>query len=149
MASTETFKKLTVGSVMHVGIIECEPQATLEDAARLMAEEDTHSVVVDRLAPGSHNDEKRGWGIVSDVDLMRAIGAGGLKTEASQAAANEIVTIGIHEGLEHAAHVMAEHECSHLVVTAADSQRPIGIISSLDVVRGFAWGWRPAAHPID
>jgi CBS domain-containing protein len=118
MASTETFKRLTVDSVMHVGIIECEPQATLEDAARLMAEEGTHSVVVYRLAPGSHNDEERGWGIVSDVDLMRAVGAGGLRTKASEAAANEIVTIGIHESLERAAQVMAEHECSHLIVTA-------------------------------
>jgi hypothetical protein len=34
MPATEASKRLTVGSVMHMGIIECEPQAPLEDVAR-------------------------------------------------------------------------------------------------------------------
>ena len=149
MPVTETSKRLTVGSVMHMGIIECEPQTPLEDVARLMAEEDTHSVAVHGLSPGSPGEEQHGWGLVSDIDLMRAIGAEGLNGEASRAAAGEIVTIGVHESLERAAQLMGEHECSHLVVTATDTQLPTGIISSLDVIRGLVWGWRPTAHAVD
>ena len=149
MPATETSKRLTVGSVMHMGIIECEPQTPLEDVARLMAEEDTHSVAVHGLDPGSSGEEQRGWGLVSDVDLMRALSAKGLNSEASRAATGEIVTIGVHESLERAAQLMGEHQCSHLVVTAGDPQRPTGIISSLDVIRGLVWGWRPTAHAID
>lgn len=147
MLSRETAKRLTVGSVTHVGMIECESHATLGEVARLMADEDTHSVLVERKAGASSAGEPA-WGIVSDIDLMRAIGAGALEGEASQAA-SEVVTVGINESLEGAARLMAEHECSHLVVTAGDPKRPVGVISSLDVVRGFAWGWRPTARAID
>ena len=149
MPSTETSKRLTVGSVMHTGIIECEPQTPLEDVARLMAEEDTHSVAVHGLDPGVLGEEQRRWGLVTDVDLMRALGAEGLKSEASRAATGEVVTIGLHESLERAAQLMSEHECSHLVVTATDTQLPIGVISSLDVIRGLVWGWRPTARAVD
>ena len=149
MPAAETFKRLTVGSVMHPGIIECEPQTPLEDVARLMAEEDTHSVAVHGLAPGAPGEEQRKWGLVSDIDLMRAIGAKRLDGEASRAATGQVVTIGVHESLERAAQLMGEHECSHLVVTATDTQLPSGIISSLDVIRGLAWGWRPSDHALD
>jgi CBS domain-containing protein len=149
MPATETYKRLTVGSVMHMGIIECGPQTPLEDLARLIAEEDTHSVAVHGLPAGEPGEEQRGWGLVSDVDLMRALAANGLNSEASRAATGEIVTIGLHESLEHAAQLMGEHECSHLVVTATDTQLPIGVISSLDVIRGLVWGWRPTAHSVD
>jgi CBS domain-containing protein len=114
-----------------------------------MAEEDTHGVAVHGLGPGSPGEEQRGWGLVSDVDLMRAIGAKGLNSEASRAATGEIVTPGVHESLERAAQLMGEHECSHLVVTATDTQLPIGIISSLAVIRGLVWGWGPTAHAVD
>ncbi len=148
MPGTETFKRLTVDSVMHMGIIECKPQTPLEDVARLMAEEDTHSVAVHGLTPGAAGQEQHGWGLISDLDLMRAIGASGLNSEA-RAATGEIVTIGVHESLERAARLMGEHACSHLVVTAADTELPIGIISSLDVIRGLVWGWRPTARAVN
>ncbi len=139
MSSPETYERLTVGSVMHHGVIQCEPQAPLEEVARLMAEEDTHSVVV---GPASSPDV-RAWRLISDVDLMRALGNGRLSGEAFGAAASEMVTIASRERLERAAQMMGEHECSHLLVTAADSERPVGVISSLDVIRGLVWGWRP------
>jgi predicted transcriptional regulator len=109
-----------------------------------MAEEDTHSVLV-RGLPSSSPDA-RSWRLISDVDLMRALGKNGLNGDASEAAATEIVTIACHERLERAAQVMAEHECSHLLVTAADSELPPGVISSLDVIRGLVWGWRPTSN---
>jgi len=147
MTSAETFEQLTVGSVMHVGVIECEPETPLAEVARLMAEEHTHSVVVCGLAAVSRDG--RAWALLSDVDLMRAFAADGASGVAFQAAASEIVTIGVHEPLARAAQVMGEHGCSHLVATAADSGLPAGVVSSLDVIRGLAWGWRPTARAVD
>jgi hypothetical protein len=37
---------------------------------------------------------------------------------------------------------MGEHDCSHLIVLAPDSEQPLGVISSLDVARGLVWGRR-------
>jgi predicted transcriptional regulator len=51
MPASATSMRLTVGSVMHMGILECEPQTPLEDVARLMAQGDTHSVAVHGLTP--------------------------------------------------------------------------------------------------
>jgi CBS domain-containing protein len=53
-----------VRGAMQLGLFECTPDAELRSVARLMAEKTIHCVVVagDR------------WGIVSDLDLMRALG---------------------------------------------------------------------------
>jgi CBS domain-containing protein len=98
MASTDTSTRLTVGSVMHREILECAGQAPLEEVARLMAEENTHSVVVHDPAQLS-SAEQRVWALVTDMDLMRALEAGGLSGAASEAATGEIVTVGVHETL--------------------------------------------------
>ena len=39
---------------------------------------------------------------------------------------------------------LAEHECSHLIVTDPDSGRPLAVVSSLDVARALVWGVRPS-----
>lgn len=127
----------TVDSVMHRGVIDCAPQATLGDVAELMVANSVHCVVVDGLARGPHRSEQLVWGIVSDVDLMRAAGAGGLGEEAGQSAATEIVTVESDADVEQAARIMGEHECSHLIVTSPEG-RPLGVISSLDVARALA-----------
>jgi CBS domain-containing protein len=133
---------IAVGAAMHRGVINCPPQTPLGDVAALMAEHGVHCVVVDGLAQGPHHDERLVWGIVSDVDLMRAAGSGRLHAEAGEAAASEIVTIGPEEDIECAAQIMGEHDCSHLIVVLPDSGQPLGVISSLDVARALAWGSR-------
>jgi CBS domain-containing protein len=77
------------------------------------------------------------WGIVSDLDLMRAASARRVDAEAGEAAASEIVTINPDEDVERAAQIMGEHDCSHLIVTSPDGVEPLGVISSLDVARAL------------
>jgi len=138
------FSELPVVDVMNDGIIDCQPQTPLHEVASLMAENNMHCVVVDGLARGPHHTERLVWGVISDVDLMRAVARGGMDGEAGEIAATEIVTVNRGEEVQRAAQLMAEHECSHLIVTDPDTGSPVGIVSSLDVARALVWGVRPA-----
>ncbi len=145
MALPSNFSELAISEVMHDEIIGCPPQTPLREVASLMAEHNVHCVVVDGLARAPHNTERLIWGLVSDVDLMRAEGAGRLEDEAGEIAATEIVTVNPSEDIQRAAQVMGEHDCSHLIVTDRDSGRPIGVVSSIDVARALVWGPRPSS----
>jgi CBS domain-containing protein len=128
---------------MHSGVIDCPPQTPLRDVVAMMAEARVHCVVVDGLASGPRHTERLVWGAITDLELMRAASAGELDQQAGKLAATEIVTINPHDHIHQAAQVMSEHECSHLIVIDPDSDRPIGVVSTLDIVRGLSWGPRP------
>lgn len=133
------FSRATVADVMHVGVIGCPPDADVETIAQAMAAHRIHAVVVEGIvtdAVGEHFV----WGIVSDLDLLRARRGGETDATASQLAATEIVTVTPAEPLERAAQVMVEHEVNHLVVVSAGSARPLGVISALDIAHAIAWG---------
>ena len=146
MTTERTVRELTVASVMSLGLVECEPDATLGEVARVMAGAGTHSVLVARTAD---TPEPLMWGLITDVDVMGAYAAGRLDEDAAQAAAGEIVTVAPGESLRDAARMMSEHACSHLVVADEQTRRPVGVLSSLDVIRGLAWGRRPRARATD
>jgi CBS domain-containing protein len=123
----------SAGEAMHRGVINTTPQAPMTEIAATMARERVHCVVVEGLARDSDQQERLVWGIVSDLDLIKALHAGENDLTAGQIAATEIVTVGDCDGLEQVAQLMAEHECNHLVVVAEESGEPVGVISSLDV----------------
>lgn len=134
------FEPLRVGQAQHVGIVDCPPQTSVLEVARLMADHGVHCVVVDGLARDSHGGERLVWGVVSDKDLMSAVADGRLEQQAGQLAATEPVSVAPGDDLQRAAQLMAEHDCSHLVVADESSCRPVGVISTLDVARALAWG---------
>ena len=119
----------TVGEVMTPGVLTCLPVTPLRDVARMMARHRVHAIVVfgtdDRLRP---------WGVVSDLDLVGAVGT---SANAGSVAASPIVTVTPELALEHAATLMAENETTHLLVVS-DMGLPVGVISSLDVARALA-----------
>jgi len=121
-----------VSAVMHSGVIDLPPQATIQEAAAEMAAHRVHCVVVEGLARGRDRQETLVWGILSDLDLMKAIASERFDAEAGDLAATEIVTVEESETIERAAQLMADHDCTHLVVVAP-SGAPVGVISSLDV----------------
>ncbi|HET9287516.1 MAG TPA: CBS domain-containing protein [Gaiella sp.] len=125
-----------VSEAMHPGVITCHPGATLRDVARMMANVGIHAVVV----WGDEEDDSEGvWGIVSDLDLVTAAARGEqLAGPAVGAARTEVVTVRGRASLLHAAHLMEQHGVTHLVVLADDRDRPIGILSTLDVARALA-----------
>jgi CBS domain-containing protein len=131
------FEEVRAGDVMHPGVVFCLPQASLATVARIMAERRVHSVVVSDLdTPVS----KRNWGVVSDVDLLRAAAEGIEGQTAGQVAKTELRTIAVDETLPQAARIMAEHGVTHLIVVDADGSRAVGVLSSLDLAMALATG---------
>lgn len=138
--TSSTAPAVAVGAVMHHGVINIPPQSTLEEAAGEMAHHRVHCVVVEGLARGANSRERLVWGLLTDLDLMRAVAAGRLDVSAGELAASEIVTVDPADSIEHVAQLMAEHDSTHLVVVPPDTDRPTGVISSLDVAGALARG---------
>ena len=129
--------RVTASAVMHHGVITCPPQSPLGEVAARMAHHCVHCVVVHGLAAGPHGSERLVWGIVSDLDLMRAAAAGEMDAQAGAIAATEVVTVTPDDDLAKVAQLMSEHESSHLVVVSP-AGAPVGVVSSLDVAGGLA-----------
>jgi CBS domain-containing protein len=120
-----------VRDAMQLGLFHCEP----DDDAGTMAEQSIHSVVVAGIVRRDHAGDHLAWGIVSDLDLMRALRPGAVEATAAEVAGTEIVTVSPLESLEQAVQLMDEHETAHLVVVSPDTGRPVGMLSTLDVAR--------------
>lgn len=128
------FEDASVVDAMRIGIINCHPTASLRDVARIMATYRIHSVVVNEMEGG------RPLGVISDVDLAVAAARGLHQSTAAELVPAEPVTVAADDSLRHAAHLMAEHEVSHLVVIQPQSGHPVGMLSALDVAGVLAWG---------
>jgi CBS domain-containing protein len=89
------------------------------------------------LVRRDHAGEHLAWGIVSDLDLMRALNAGATAATAGQVAASEVVAIGPRDTLADAVRLMHEHDTAHLVVASPESGRPVGMLSTLDIARAI------------
>jgi CBS domain-containing protein len=78
------------------------------------------------------------WAIVSDLDLAGSASLDLDTHTAGGAAASPVVTVPPTETVERAAQLMREYGTAHLVVVAADDDRPLGVISTLDVAAVLA-----------
>ena len=137
--------RLRVSDAMHPALISCSLDSPLRTIARMMSTYRVHAILVT-----AHGDEKLPggdlWGIVSDVDLMRAAESGDIDEQSARTvAARPVVTVDMTEALARAAQIMVEREVSHLIVIEPRSARPIGVLSTLDVTRALA-GF-PEQHP--
>ena len=121
----------TVGEVMRLGVVTCAPDTPLTEVARLMSAYRIHCVVVGGLSEDVHGT-RLVWGVVSDLDLARAV-ASGQEATAGQVAATEPVTASPFDSLAGVAQVMTEHAVSHLVVVDEKATGPLGVISTLDL----------------
>jgi CBS domain-containing protein len=130
----ETLERLKVADAMHAGVLTCAEDASLADAAAIMAAYSIHCVVV----LDSPDDEKP-WGVISDLDLVSAAfdhDAGDWK--AGEAAGTPAVMIESDAPLRRAAQLMREYGITHLVVVDSEAQTPLGVISTLDLARVVA-----------
>ena len=122
---------VTVGDVMHTGILTTDPSTPLRTVARLMAAQRVHAVAV---ADPEYTRRPRGF--ISAQDIVAAA-AHNSELTAGQAAATEVVAVSVTEPIEGAAQLMTEHAVSHLIVTEPTSGHPVGIISSLDIAQAY------------
>lgn len=132
---TPSIEHATVRDAMRPEVLTCPPDAPLRDVARTMASEHVHSVIVSGAGAGD-----REWGIVSDMDLMRAAREDVDERTASWAAASEFLSVSPDESLERALQMMIEHDVTHVVVVDAAADKAVGVLSTLDVAGLLAWG---------
>lgn len=128
----------TVADAMHPGILSCEPDATLADVAQMMATHHVHCVAV--VGISHEQPECFVWGIVSDLDLVRAGTSDGGGETARAVATQPVVVVEPGMPLRDAAREMLARGVSHAVVTDPVAQRPIGVLSTLDIAGVLAWG---------
>ncbi len=129
----------SVGDAMHPGILSCQPDTSLPKLAGMMATHHVHSIAV--MAPADDQPEEPAvLGIISDLDLLEAGIARGEERSAREIAGQAVVPVNPEVPLRDAAELMLTHHVSHLVVVDPRAQRPIGILSTLDIAGILAWG---------
>jgi CBS domain-containing protein len=133
------FAKALAGDAMHEGIVTIGADATVAEVAGAMARARIHCVVVAGIAQHGVS-ERLAWGVLSDLDLMAALASGDTRVRAASLAATATVTVETGEPLLEAARIMAEEQVSHLVVVEPTTDRPVGVVSTLDVARAAAEG---------
>ena len=133
------FAQALAGDAMHEGIVTIDADATVSEVAAAMASARIHCVVVAGVVQHGAS-ERLAWGVVSDLDLMAALAAGDTSARAASLAATATVTVETGEPLPEAARVMAEEQVAHLVVVEPGTDRPMGVVSTLDVARAAAEG---------
>jgi CBS domain-containing protein len=127
----------TVGDAMHPGVMTCEPNATVTEVARMMATHHVHCMAVASVA--DDDAETLSWGLISDLDLIRA----GIDTEdpeAAHMATDPAISVEPTTPLRAAAQMMLAKRAAHLLVVDPRKQRPVGILSTLDIAGVLAWG---------
>ena len=131
----------SVADAMHPGIITCDAEATLTEVARTMATHHVHSVAVLSLARGSRpSEEAEIWGIVSDLDLISAGIRGGPERPAADLAHQPPLIVEPTLPLREAGELMVAHGAPHALVVEPATNRPVGMLSTLDIVGILAWG---------
>jgi CBS domain-containing protein len=124
-----------VADAMRHGILSCSTDASLRDAARTMALHHVHTIVVTDPTDGSL------WGVLSDGALLNSLLAPqGSERLLGEVADRDPTTISSDEPLLAAAELMRERRLAHLVVRDAQTGRPSGMLSTLDLAGILAWG---------
>ena len=134
-----SLRHATVVDAMHPGIVSCPPDASLTDVARLMATHRVHCIAVMGI---SHNaqHERFVWGLISDLDVMRAGNRLGPEQTAGALALEPIISVGPTMSPTEVGELMLKHGVSHVVVVDPATEQPTGILSTLDIIGVLAWG---------
>jgi CBS domain-containing protein len=126
----------TVGELMSIEPITIGVDEAIGQAEQLMIRRGVSGLpVVDLLG--------RLQGVLSQTDIVRAHATGqplaswpGLAVRHLMTA--PALTIRIDESLLTAARMMEQHHVHRLVVVAPDGEHPVGVISTIDLVRALA-----------
>lgn len=132
---TPRWEQARVADAMRHGILSCGADSTLRDAARTMSMHHVHTIVV--TAPGGDTPV----GVLTDTALLAALMEPGASDRTlGEVADSELETVSSDERLATAAQRMRARGTAHLVVRDANSGRPSGMLSTLDLAGILAWG---------
>jgi CBS domain-containing protein len=117
-----------IRDVMTQKPTSCEPQATVADAAKVMAREDVGPIPV--------VEGNRLVGLVTDRDLVVRVLAEGRDPQATtvgEVASTNLVTLSPEQDLDEALQVLARHQVRRLPVV--EEGKLVGIVAQADVAR--------------
>jgi len=129
-AQSTPLDTVPVERIMHLGFVGCPFETPLVNVARLMAQHRVHAIV--GFGDVTEGDTQL-WGLVSDIDVVAALAAGGGATTAGEIAASEVVTIAADDPVRRAVELMNDHQIAHVLVVDPGSDRPLGVVSTLDI----------------
>ena len=123
---------LRVGDVMHRGIVSCARGSTACEIAQLMISEGVHCVAVRSPSPEPGHPPLI-WGIVTDLNLLRALAEGNSDATAETLAGGQVIRVRPTQTISEAADVMVRSGAHHVVVIDPDDLQPIGMLSTTDI----------------
>lgn len=126
----------TAADAMRPRVLTCTPDTPLITAAQRMAGEHVHALVVLR-----HDDVAAGraWAVLTDRDVLRhAEDAEAMK--GGVAASEVVLTARPGDTLTSLADRMVRHAVSHALIVDPRSDRPVGVVSTLDIAGLVTWG---------
>jgi CBS domain-containing protein len=118
----------SIKEVMTRDVRACEPNATVAEAAKVMAQEDVGPVPI--------VEDGRLVGIVTDRDIVVRVVAEGRDPNATtvrEIASTELVTVSPDDDLDDALNLLAERQVRRLPVVEGD--RLVGIVAQADIAR--------------
>jgi CBS domain-containing protein len=118
----------SIKEVMTRDVRACEPNATVAEAATVMAGED--------VGPVPLVEDGRLVGIVTDRDIVVRVVAEGRDPNATtvrEIASTELVTVSPDDDLDDALNLLAERQVRRLPVVEGD--RLVGIVAQADIAR--------------
>jgi CBS domain-containing protein len=131
-SSARSLCEAIVGDVMHLGVVTCSPDAPMWIVGRSMADHRVHCVAVAGVGATGERPQHFNWGLIDDLELVRALHRGALDEPASTIAVTGPIAVLERDSLEMAATLMIEDGARHVVVVGA-SGLPSGMVSTLDV----------------
>ena len=131
--------RATVADAMHPGILSCEPEMSLSAVARMMASHHVHCLVVLGVT-GEEDGDSLVWRILSDLDLLHGAMLEGGGQTADALARQAVHTVDPTMPLRAAGDLMLKLGASHVLVVDPLRQRPLGVLSTLDIAGVLAWG---------
>jgi CBS domain-containing protein len=137
--TTPSIEHATVADAMHPGVLTCPQDATVTEIARIMAGHHIHSVVVMGIAHEA-GGEKLMWRLITDVEVLEAGLPGGTEPTAEALARHPVVVVETTTPLQEAARLMIGAQLTHVLVVDPESQHPVGVLSTLDVLGTLGWG---------
>src|SRR6478735_7034687 len=130
---TPSFEHARVSDAMRPRVLSCDPQTTMVTVAQRMASEHVHAIVVLRETVDLEGAVgRRPWGIVTDRDVLHCAAEIEERT-ADDVALGGVLLVHPEDRLTDVAERMLGQRTSHAIVVDPRSDRPTGVLSTLDV----------------
>jgi CBS domain-containing protein len=128
--------QVSAGEAMHRGVL-CVPLHTpLTKVAQMIARYNVHCVVA---LDERGEYQTRVWGLIPASELVRISTIDELENRTAGASATSgVVTVEPADSVYEAARLMGENDVDHVIVVDPVSNRPVGILSTLDVAHVLA-----------